>query len=197
MFSVTSKYIFVDTSLTFLQVTVVRGFFCSLCAGVDVTFHGTDLFAIPKNKASILFWRCVFGAITTIFQVLSMQLLPMSLSVVLYWTQPIAAMVISWAFNGEKLSGFEVFSVGAAMLGVVMLSSPNLLSGGSVSDAIDFEHYPKFYLGVIVSLTGSVMSGFAWLMVKRLGDSLNSSQILVFFGSLVTLIQFNTQLAVG
>ena len=63
-----------------------------------------------------------------------MNLLPVSLSIVLFWTQPLAAIVISWLFGGGTITVFEMVSVAAAMFGVVLLSFPTLVSGGSVSD---------------------------------------------------------------
>jgi len=50
--------------------------------------------------------------------------MPLSLAIVLYFTQPISAIVIARFFNGEKLNNMQVVSVGAAMVGVVMLTNP-------------------------------------------------------------------------
>ena len=43
---------------------------------------------------------------------------------------------------------------------------------------------------MIVSLTGALMSGFAWLMIKKIGDSMGSTQIMFYFGCVVVCVQF-------
>ena len=64
--------------------------------------------------------------------------MPLSLAIVLYFTQPISAIIIAGVFNGEKLNNMQVVSVGAAMLGVIMLTNPSLF-GDDTSAIIETE----------------------------------------------------------
>ena len=44
------------------------------------------------------------------------------------------------------------------------------------------EMYPHFTLGVILTLTGSICSGFAYLSMRKLGTSVSSVVTTMYFG---------------
>lgn len=107
-------------------------------------------------------------------------MLPLSISMVLFWTQPISAIILSRIFIGETLSNMQVFSVGAAMFGVVLLTNPQLITGGE--SGIEFEKYPHFGLGVFISLLGSLSTGAAYMMIRIMGTEVNSYLNPMYFG---------------
>lgn len=76
----------------------------------------------------------------------------------------------------------QILSVCAAMIGVILLTNPNIVTGGSRNDLIDLDKYPYFYIGVVVALVGSINSGFAYLMMRRMGTSVHSTHGPLYFG---------------
>jgi drug/metabolite transporter (DMT)-like permease len=61
---------------------------------------------------------------------------------------------------------------------------------------VDFEKYPSFYLGVAVSLAGSIISGFAWLMTRKLGNKVSAVQNVLYFGCYCILLIHLIQIVV-
>jgi drug/metabolite transporter (DMT)-like permease len=56
--------------------------------------------------------------------------MPLSIALVLYFTQPISAAVVNFFLNKERLSPLEIISIFSAMIGVVILTCPWLLIPG-------------------------------------------------------------------
>jgi drug/metabolite transporter (DMT)-like permease len=101
---------------------------------------------------------------------------------VLFWTQPISAILLARVFNGETLDYLQMISVAMAMLGVVLLTNPQILSSNKEESEIEFELYPHFYAGVFVSLMGSLMTGAAYLKIRQMGSEVNSNLGPLYFG---------------
>jgi drug/metabolite transporter (DMT)-like permease len=55
---------------------------------------------------------------------------------VLFWTQPISAILLARVFNGETLDYLQMISVAMAMFGVVLLTNPQILSSNKEESAI-------------------------------------------------------------
>ena len=122
--STVTKMVFRGTLITALQISVTRSV---VLAGGSYFFarrENVDVFSVPKKQAFNLFLRCIFGTVASVCQCASLQLLPLSLAMVLFWTQPISAILLSRIFMGETLSNMQIFSVAAAMFGVVLLTNP-------------------------------------------------------------------------
>lgn len=118
-------------------------------------------------------------------QFVGIYCLPFSLAVVLYFTQPISAAVVSYIFNGESLSPLQIISIFFAMFGVIVLTNPTFVFPFlSEEDAIGYSKsdYPHFNLGVFFALFGSVMSGFAYLCMRKLGTTVHSVLNPLWFG---------------
>jgi|688.fasta_scaffold2603906_1 drug/metabolite transporter (DMT)-like permease len=71
------------------------------------------------------------------------------------------------------------------MLGVVILTDPNFTQ-------IDFNKYPNFFIGVLYCLGSSVSSGFAYLMMRKMGNSIHSTVNPMWFGTFSVLMSYVT-----
>jgi drug/metabolite transporter (DMT)-like permease len=67
-------------------------------------YEEVDVLAIPKTQSWNMTLRVFYGVITLLCQLWSIQLLPLSLSIVIFWTQPISVIVVARIFNGETLN---------------------------------------------------------------------------------------------
>ena len=156
-----------------------------------------DVLLIPRDKAKWVFARALFGYISYMFQFWGIFLLPFSLAVVLYFTQPISASIISFIFNGEKLSCLQIISIFFAMLGVIILTSPSLIFPFVTERSFKMEDYPYFYHGVVIALLGSISSGFAYLSMRKMGSSVNSVICPMYFGIFSCYANFFGSAALG
>lgn len=72
-----------------------------------------------------------------------------------------------------------------ATLGVVILTNPTLIFPWlteSQARSYDLNEYPEFYTGVIIALSGSIASGFAYLSMRRLGTTVHALANPYYFG---------------
>ena len=144
-----------------------------------------DLTNIPKDKAWWMFFRASCGVGSGMLCFAAIYLMPLSLAVVLYYTQPISAAVLSFVFNREPLNFLQIFSILSAMLGVVLVTKPSLLLSSIDDDSdVSRDNYPYFYLGVTFALSASIISGFAYLAMRKIGDSVHPVTQTFLFGVL-------------
>ena len=166
-----AKCIKAYTNINILKVALVRSTimtFGSYCHG---RFIGKiKPFNIDRKTANLLFFRGLFGTLAFYFELIAIYLMPISLAIVLYFTNPIMASLLSYIFIGEKLGIFDFIGIGVSMLGVVIVSKPDLIIPSAkdvrMQDHID---YPYYYWGVAAALSGSFSSGLAYLWMRRIG----------------------------
>ena len=72
------------------------------------------------------------------------------------------------------------------MVGVVMLTHPSLLIPSIADEQSIYsrEDYPNFNWGVVATLSASIMSGFAYLSMRKIGMSVHPVTNTFYFGVL-------------
>lgn len=73
------------------------------------------------------------------------------------------------------------------MLGVVVLTQPQLLDSTYQTPEMEEAEYPYYTLGVFFALTGSVSSGFAYYTMRKMAGGLHSSITTFYFGFLSSI----------
>lgn len=69
------------------------------------------------------------------------------------------------------------------MLGVVIMTNPTAIFWWIDGErGFDIEEYPNFMWGVFFALLSAVTSGFAYLMMRRIGTRIDSAINPLFFG---------------
>jgi drug/metabolite transporter (DMT)-like permease len=103
---------------------------------------------------------------------------------VLFFTQPISATIIAFIFAGEKLIFIEYLAIAFSMLGVVIMTYPELVFWWmtDLQRSFDINEYPHYGWGIFIALSGSLSSGFAYLMMRFLGKGFNSQLNPLYFG---------------
>ena len=79
---------------------------------------------IPVGSRWLVFGRAFFGFTSSMFAFCGIFMMPLSLAVVLYYTQPISASVVNYLFNSEPLSALQIASILSSLVGVIFLSYP-------------------------------------------------------------------------
>lgn len=169
LMNVTAKMINQTTEVTVLEVCYFRGLIMAIGCTLHSYVSGFSLIDINDSTlAKWVFWRSFLGFLSFSFQFISLYLMPLSIAMVLYFTQPIFASVVSYFMAGEKLGCLNTISIVSAMLGVVILTHPQIIIPGTESHD-DTIGYPYYYFGVFFSLSGSVLSGFAYYTMRQAG----------------------------
>lgn len=68
------------------------------------------------------------------------------------------------------------------MIGVVVLTIPTVVFPFIKSEALNYEDYPHFLLGVVFCLGASISSGFAYLTMRKMGTEVHSVLNPMWFG---------------
>lgn len=103
----------------------------SLGCALHAYYAGFSIIDIPSaDVGKWVFLRAFCGFFAFSFQFIGIFLMPLSIAIVLYFTQPISAAVVNFILGGEKLGRHEILSIFSAMLGVVILTTPSTLIPG-------------------------------------------------------------------
>ena len=122
-----AKLVSEHTQITVLQLGIFRGVLMALGCYVHAIYSGIPIASVPSDKSGWVFGRAFFGWLSSMCSFAAIYYLPLSIAVVLYYTQPISASLANWIFNNESLSKLQIVAIFSAMLGVVMLADPGLL----------------------------------------------------------------------
>jgi drug/metabolite transporter (DMT)-like permease len=105
--------------------------------------------------------------------------LPIADATVIQYTNPVYAGLLAVPLLGEKLRRREVLSVLGSLVGVLVVTRPSFLFGGSA------HALPG--LSVIIGLFGAVCSSAAYITVRKLGATEHPAVIVGYF-SIVSVI---------
>ena len=92
--------------------------------------------------------------------------------------------------NGEKLTKIDIISIISAMIGVIIITNPQLIDSDASQESFDklIEQYPYFYVGIIGSLSYSFFSGMAYVYIRRIGKDVHISLGPMYFGFFSALL---------
>lgn len=190
LMNVTAKMINQTTEITVLEVCYFRGLVMAIGCTLHSYMSGFSVIDIKDSTlAKWVFWRSLLGFLSFSFQFIALYLMPLSIAMVLYFTQPISTSVVSYFMAGEKLACLDTISIFSAMLGVVILTQPQILIPG-IETRDDSIGYPYYYFGVFFSLSGSVISGFAYYTMRQAGGLVNATVTTFYFGVFSAIASF-------
>ncbi len=121
--------------------------------------------------------RGVFGFLALMCFYFAIVHLPLADATVLQYTNPIFTAVLAALVLGEHLSGGEIASVIASLVGVLLVARPGFLFGAAAS-------LPLWEVGI--ALAGALFSASAYVTVRSMGTSENPL-VVVFYFPLVTV----------
>ena len=123
-----AKLVKLNTNHGVMKVAFFRSFIMATGAYSHGKFiYGVDPWDIDKDMRWLMLWRSVFGTLAFYFELVAIYLMPISLAMVLYFTQPVFAGLFGFIFNGEKLNKFDIFGVVFSLIGVITVSKPDLI----------------------------------------------------------------------
>ena len=118
--------------------------------------------------------------------IVAIYLMPVSIAAVLVHTSPIMTSIFSFLVLGEKLSVFDLIGIFVSLIGVIIISNPDLIVSffdKNVGETIiSKKEYPYFTYGVISGILGSMSAGLAYLWMRKIGKKVNASLLPMYFG---------------
>lgn len=129
--------------------------------------------------------RGIAGVLAMGFSFFALTRLPLPEAIMLNYAQPLLVVVFSAMFLGEAVRAYRWTAVLVGLLGVVIISWPNLsmLGGGATAGQT---------AGVIAALLGATGSAIAMLLVRKLVHTERTSTIVMWFSLTATVFSLFT-----
>ncbi len=175
-FAFMNAFVKLSGDLPSIQKSFFRNFIAFLIAFV-LLVKDRKSFHFQTNGMGYLLLRSVFGTIGILCNFYAIDQLVLSDASMLNKMSPFFTILFSWIFLKEKLKPFQGFAVLTAFLGSLLIIKPTL-------EFTDF-------IGSAAGLFGGICAGFAYCMVRILGQKGMSKTFIVAcfsgFSCLVTL----------
>ncbi len=158
--------------------SIQKSFFRNLVAfliALALLLRDRKNFHFQKNGMPQLLLRSIFGTIGILCNFYAIDQLVLSDASMLNKMSPFFTILFSWMFLKEKLKPFQGLAVLTAFLGSLLIIKPTL----------DFSDF----IGSAAGLFGGMCAGFAYCMVRILGQKgMQKTFIVAFFSGFSCLV---------
>ena len=167
------------------QIVFFRSFFAIFPILLMLAWSGELATALRTSNPMGHVARGAVGVISMGFTFFALTRLPLPEAIMLNYAQPLLVVVFSALFLRETVRAYRWTAVVVGLLGVVIISWPNLsLSSGEV-DA-------QRTLGVVSAILAATFSAVAMLLVRRLVHTERTPTIVMWFSLTATVASFLT-----
>lgn len=121
--SIIYKVLALEGKVTLLEYTLLRNFAMALLAIILLYVREVDFGnSLPKDKRHIMLARAVCGVGVALLINASLELIPFSLLVILFQTNPFWTSILSHFVNGEAIRPFEVIGMIVCFIAVIVIA---------------------------------------------------------------------------
>lgn len=169
------------------QVAFFRSFFAMLPILLFLGWKGELRTAFTTRRPLGHMARGFVGVCSMGLTFFALARLPLADAITLNYAQPLMVVVFSSLFLGEPIRMYRWGAVAIGLIGVVIISWPELTllrSGAAMDD--------QQVLGVMAALTGAATSAVAAILVRNLVDSERTATIVLWFSLMASIISLGT-----
>ncbi|RWO92159.1 DMT family transporter [Mesorhizobium sp.] len=165
------------------QIVFFRSFFAIFPIVVFLAFQGKLGTAFSTKRPLNHIARGVVGVCAMALGFFALIRLPLPEAIALNYAQPLLVVVFSSIFLGEAIRVYRWSAVAVGLVGVLVISWPELTLLGSGAALGDQE-----VLGVIAALVAAAISAVAMLLVRNLVQSEPTATIVLWFSVTASLL---------
>ncbi|RWB30129.1 DMT family transporter [Mesorhizobium sp.] len=165
------------------QIVFFRSFFAIFPIVVFLAFQGKLGTAFSTKRPLNHIARGVVGVCAMGLGFFALTRLPLPEAITLNYAQPLLVVVFSSIFLGEAIRVYRWSAVAVGLLGVLVISWPELTLLGSGAALGDQE-----VLGVIAALVAAAFSAVAMLLVRNLVQSEPTATIVLWFSVTASIL---------
>ncbi|WP_077382241.1 DMT family transporter [Mesorhizobium prunaredense] len=165
------------------QIVFFRSFFAIFPIVVFLAFQGKLGTAFSTKRPLNHIARGVVGVCAMGLGFFALIRLPLPEAIALNYAQPLLVVVFSSIFLGEAIRIYRWSAVAVGLVGVLVISWPELTLLGSGAALGDQE-----VLGVIAALLAAAISAVAMLLVRNLVQSEPTATIVLWFSVTASLL---------
>ncbi|WP_022942849.1 DMT family transporter [Psychromonas hadalis] len=151
------------------EIIAARAFVSLVISYLDIK---RKKIALWGNNKKLLMARGIIGTLALICIYYAVTTLPLAEATLLQYTYPVFTAVLAFFFLKEKIQRSTLICIILSLLGLVVMVMPNLSTSSNIV-------LPWF--SVFVALLGALGSAIAYVIVKRLSQSEDSSVIIFYF----------------
>lgn len=151
------------------EIVAARAIVSLIISYVDVRRKGISVWG---NNKKLLLARGVVGSLALICVYFAITTLPLAEATILQYMHPVFTALLAVVFLKERIQRSTIICILCCIVGLLLIVSPSLTF--SVTDEL-----PLF--SVVVALFGAFGSAIAYVIVKRLSCSEDSSVIIFYF----------------
>ena len=155
------------------QIVFFRYFFAIFPLLVFVAWRHELASAFRTQRPLGHFWRGLVGTAAMGMGFVALTRLPLPEAIVLNYAQPLLVVVFSALFLGENVRLYRWSAVVAGLVGVIIVSWPNL--------RLDSGMNHREFVGVLAAFGAAAMSAIAMLLIRNLVRSEKSATIVLWF----------------
>lgn len=152
-----------------LEIVAARAAVSLLLSYADVRRKGISPWG---HERGLLLARGAVGALALLCVYYAITVLPLAEATLLQYTHPLFTALLALWFLGERLRLPTLVCTLLSLLGLALMLAPELRAGA-------LTRLPLF--GVLVALLGAFGSAVAYVLVRRLSRSEDSSVIIFYF----------------
>lgn len=167
------------------QIAFFRSFFAFFPILLMLGWQGELRMALRTSNPLGHIMRGTVGVMSMAFTFFALTRLPLPEAIMLNYAQPLLVVVFSALFLGEIVRAYRWTAVLIGMLGVIIISWPNLSLFGQ---GVDREQA----LGVAAALLGATFSAIAMLLVRRLVHTERTPTIVMWFSLTASVVSLAT-----
>jgi drug/metabolite transporter (DMT)-like permease len=157
-----------------LEIVAARAIVSAMISYADIKRKKIPLFG--HNKP-LLIARGVVGSFALMFVYYSVTTLPLAEATVLQYLHPVFTAILALIFLKEIIQRSTVACIVLSLLGLFIIIQPNLVQANLQLD--NALHYPWLSIGAAV--LGAFGSAVAYVIVKKLTETDDSSVIIFYF----------------
>ncbi|OOE32304.1 DMT family transporter [Salinivibrio kushneri] len=162
------KYVSLN-GIPVFEIVASRALVSLIISYTDVRRKG--LSPLGNNKPLLLL-RGVLGTMALMCVYYAVTTLPLAEATVLQYTHPVFTAILGLVLLKERLQGATLVCIALCLTGLYIMVQPNL--NASIDDAL-----PTF--SVVVALMGALGSSIAYVIVRKLSRTEDSSVIILYF----------------
>ncbi len=156
-------------NMPLMEIVAARSLVSFIISFLDVKRKGISIWGHNKK---LLLARGTMGSIALICVYYSVSTLPLAEATILQYLHPVFTALLALIFLKERVQGSTVICIALCLFGLVLMVSPSLM---------DTRHSELPLFSVGAAMTGALCSAVAYVIVKRLSGSEDSSVIIFYF----------------
>ena len=152
-----------------LEIVAARAIVSALISYADIKRKKISIWG---NNTPLLIARGTVGAFSLIFVYYAITTLPLAEATILQYLHPVFTAILALLFLKENIQRSTITCILLCLLGLLIMIQPNLLHDNST-------HYS--WLSIGAGILGAFGSAVAYILVKKLTQTDDSSVIVFYF----------------